>query len=659
MAEPLNIDVTIQADYLRRLTRTRPVMALAELIWNGLDADAQTVRVEIEDNGLSGIRTLRVVDDGHGIDFAKVEALFSKLGGSWKEKTQRSPTLGRVLHGQVGHGRFRAFALGHRVTWRTVYKASSGSFQAYTIAASEADPRRFVCSQTEDVNARRTGTTVEITNSNLLVSDLTSSAATGTLDALFATYLKNYNVDVIVHAHKLDPSSSIDDRTSISLGAHTDGQGVSHEAELEIVEWKAPRERSIYLCDKDGFVLAKRPYTIRTPGFEISGYVKSQMIRNAYEAGTVDLDFTQGLQPLIDKVQVKTKEHFKIRDEERDTEYLEQLKAEGSYPYSDEDKSPPTLLARSAFDLVATTVARHAPWFLKSDLEARKLALSLMKTALAGDAQQISKILMSVMKLPKAKAEDLSELMDAVSLETTIELAQRMARRVELLRGLKYLILDPNQKFTIAERNQLHPIVAKNCWLFGEEFALSLSEAYLDTVVKQTLKTMGVDETKVDPVRKASGGRGRIDLLLSSELQGGVDRKSFLIVELKAPDVTVGKKEYDQVREYASALARSSSFVTEKTEWTFVLVGRKFDAFVEDERHPSDRPVGCAFRSSRPQYTVWVKSWAEVFNDNEARLKNFIEGIDRTQFGEESIELIKKLYARYLPRHMSVLESVQ
>jgi hypothetical protein len=41
-----------------------------------------------------------------------------------------------------------------------------------------------------------------------------------------------------------------------------------------------------------------------------------------------------------------------------------------------------------------------------------------------------------------------------------------------------------------------------------------------------------------------------------------------------------------------------------------------------------------------------------VFDENEARLKNFIEGIDRTQFGEESVELIKKLYSRYLPRHI-------
>ena len=37
--------VEVQSDFLEKITRAKPVQALAELIWNGLDADAARVSV--------------------------------------------------------------------------------------------------------------------------------------------------------------------------------------------------------------------------------------------------------------------------------------------------------------------------------------------------------------------------------------------------------------------------------------------------------------------------------------------------------------------------------------------------------------------------------------------------------------------------------------
>jgi hypothetical protein len=42
------IELQVQEDFLDRLATTRPVQALAELIWNALDADAKHVRVEFD-----------------------------------------------------------------------------------------------------------------------------------------------------------------------------------------------------------------------------------------------------------------------------------------------------------------------------------------------------------------------------------------------------------------------------------------------------------------------------------------------------------------------------------------------------------------------------------------------------------------------------------
>jgi signal transduction histidine kinase len=76
--------VEVQDDHLNRISQVRkPVLAVAELIWNAVDADADHVSVFLEDDQLGdGIGAIQVVDDGHGIPHADAEGLFSRLGGS-------------------------------------------------------------------------------------------------------------------------------------------------------------------------------------------------------------------------------------------------------------------------------------------------------------------------------------------------------------------------------------------------------------------------------------------------------------------------------------------------------------------------------------------------------------------------------------------------
>ena len=39
--------VEVQPDFLERQTKANPVQAVAELIWNGLDADATRIHVQL------------------------------------------------------------------------------------------------------------------------------------------------------------------------------------------------------------------------------------------------------------------------------------------------------------------------------------------------------------------------------------------------------------------------------------------------------------------------------------------------------------------------------------------------------------------------------------------------------------------------------------
>jgi len=45
-----HVKVEIEEDFMARQTRAEPIQALAELIWNSVDADASRITVEFEFN---------------------------------------------------------------------------------------------------------------------------------------------------------------------------------------------------------------------------------------------------------------------------------------------------------------------------------------------------------------------------------------------------------------------------------------------------------------------------------------------------------------------------------------------------------------------------------------------------------------------------------
>ena len=129
-----DIYVQARADHVASLASAAPLSAIEELVWNALDADAREVQIDLVQNSLGGVDAIRVSDDGCGIDIIKAEDTFGSLGGSWKMSgASLTATYGRRLHGRHGRGRFKAFALGTHVEWRTTMKAGD-ALLSYTLS---------------------------------------------------------------------------------------------------------------------------------------------------------------------------------------------------------------------------------------------------------------------------------------------------------------------------------------------------------------------------------------------------------------------------------------------------------------------------------------------------------------------------------------------
>jgi hypothetical protein len=133
--------VEVQSDFLEKITRAKPVHAVAEFIWNSLDADATAVDVMIEHNPLGGMSQIIVRDNGTGIDFETAPELFRKLGGSWKRSGAITKKSGRFLHGQDGRGRFKVFGLGDIAEWDVTY-GKGNMLWAFKVPDDGQQPQR-------------------------------------------------------------------------------------------------------------------------------------------------------------------------------------------------------------------------------------------------------------------------------------------------------------------------------------------------------------------------------------------------------------------------------------------------------------------------------------------------------------------------------------
>jgi Histidine kinase-, DNA gyrase B-, and HSP90-like ATPase len=137
------IKVVAQRDAFLRIARARPLTAIAELIWNSLDADANNVSIYFDEKEL-GLRGIIIEDDGLGSTPEDAREFFRRLGGSWKKAGARTVKHGRVLHGSQGQGRYKALSVGRSITWTYYYREADDVFEfALSILGDDPSQVRY------------------------------------------------------------------------------------------------------------------------------------------------------------------------------------------------------------------------------------------------------------------------------------------------------------------------------------------------------------------------------------------------------------------------------------------------------------------------------------------------------------------------------------
>lgn len=650
------VTVKVQDDHVESLAHVKkPILAIAELVWNGLDANANEVKVTLNRNSMGGIESVVVTDNGHGLPDAEVVEAFGNLGGSWKKKTRTTRRTERLLHGKAGKGRFRAFALGKVVRWKTRYE-SNGQVFTYEITGHSDRLLEFEIGNVRPAKGKKTGTEVEVSEMQKEFRKLEGKEAHQEIIEHFSLYMSLYEeVKIKYDGVQIDPSEAMESRADYELSEIELESGERITANLTIIEWKNETSRKLYLCDKNGLTYYDVPPGIHAPGFYFTGHLKTDLVRDLdgrglliYEEGHPDL------KSVLEAAKEKLREHFKKRGIEVAGKVVEHWKKEKVYPYKGEAKDVIERSKRQVFDLCAINLPKYLPDFEEADFKSKRLSLRLLRHALETSPSAARRILGEVLDLPEDKQEEFARLLEETSLEAIISASKIVADRLDFLTGLEILVFDPKSKEQLLERRQLHRIIAEHTWLFGEEFNLTVDDKSLTEVLRKHLESGGREIAIDEPVRREDGSEGIVDLMLSRRIPlPRADEREHLIIEMKRPKKKIDGKAVAQVREYAFAIAEDERFKDVTTRWTFWAVSNDISTNVRREAKQQGRPEGVLYADDEGKMTIWVKTWGQIVNEAKGRLNFFQDRLQYSARDETALEYLRREYERHLPGCLS------
>lgn len=603
------------------------------MVWNAFDEDAKTVRIQIENNGLGAAETIKVEDDGNGMNAERAQSAFSKVGDSWKLMPGTRSDGGRPVHGRLGRGRYAAFSLGDSVNWvSTSWAVENGTLATIQITGSHSNLDRFQIVELPP-ESDACGTRVIIGNitPEAIAAFDKPEALRQRLLTEFALHLqRHHDFEIDFLGAALDPSAVIAESVDLDIDLP---DGVPGPAILTIIEWTLHDvERRLYLCRTDGTVVAEMPPGIQAPGAEFTAYIAWDGFTHDHNL-LMEGDIESPAGRVVEAARTTLRAHLLEAGRQREAKTIARWIKEGVYPYKSEPTNQVEKATRDTFNIVAMVTARTVDE--SKSQSSKALALSLLKETFESDPEALLPILKQFSQLPAARIDELREILEHTTLAQLISMGKEVGGRIDFLHGLNALLFDRAIKRKMLERRQLHRILAHETWLFGEGWSLTGDDERLTHVLKKFLNKLGADVELAgdEPVLRADGSDGIPDLVLGRRLETRENHYSHLVVELKRPSHTLNDDDINQLRSYASAITKDERFDQPNSTWEFWLVGNETNDAVNEQREQQNLPFGVVQNGKK--YRLIVRTWAEIIGDAEHRL-NFVQQSLQYESGRDS-----------------------
>ncbi len=616
--------------------------AFKELINNSLQAGAKNIYINIEYNDSllvkSKIEKITILDDGVGVPISEFKQRILQIGTNVKERGQ-------------GVGRFSSFQIGELMKLETVgFDSSIQKYSKVIFGMDTTDLEDIELEKTElkvdyEYLAEKKNNTyykVEIeqlhhnkqqkaAKRNQITNDFMQQ---NLAQKVFENYpFEIFNDKVIFHINgeTLNKHNFVLEKPFSQKVDHQDKKQNTHLLNFYFYNISSPlnKVKVFFQTDNAGIKSVAHEFTFSsdwyTPDLGTwfiyidSDFFDIDLFRN------LDLEALgeDEIKNLKDKVRDTLNNFFKSRNKKFE-KFVTTLENDSYYPYK--ESSAASKSQEIVFKKVAYLLEDQHHLITKNDT-IRNFLYPLLDKAISDG--NIEYIFSKVLALSDENLQKFKSLLQKTDLEDVVHFNSQVAEKVEFLEFLHEIIYG-NVGSVLKERSQLHKIVEKELWLFGENYN-GTPHLWSDRKIGNILNEIRTKFLCYSPTENddnlidISGNLNDItDLFFYNEKITDNDIKEIMVVELKAPNCSISQKELNQIDRYAFTIEENSALPTDKVKYKLLLISSKLNSYakskIKSQREMYPEHPFLYDRKTGKNIEVYVMEWSELIELNKRKL---------------------------------------
>jgi hypothetical protein len=614
--------------------------ALCELINNSIQANAKEIKIEIDlvspdDPSPYACTEYRIIDNGDGVSSSEFEQKILEIATD-------------VKHGGKGIGRFAAFQIGATVSIETTafdrqikkYTNTAVTLNANSLLIKDLSKYEFDIATTDlekksaaayyKISIKDFWDKVETENNPKKV--FTNKLLPGKLEeALFLKYstlIITDKITFVINGIKLAKENFlVGEPETDDFNFEFSDNTISNIA-LEYIHYKGKNKNIIlsYRVDNNGIKLSGFEDLIGFDYPDDNAWLvhidsdkftpKSDILRNLSFDG-MDPDLAK----LKDEVRAVVREFIKEKHEDY-FKFKHTLTTDRYYPYQNTSTSGAKEIA---FNQIAFLIETDYSILQKKET-IRQVVYPLLDKAISNsDNHDLEDILKAITALDNDRVKKFKELLENVALSEVIRFSNDIYKKEQFLDFLHQIIYGEVSDHLL-ERKQLHRIIEKNLWLFGEEYA-NAPNLFSDTQLKKSLEDLHYKHFEFREDKNDINYYEDItdkeildipDLFFYNERLMNNSNREIMIVELKAPRVKISQREINQVERYMFDIEQLDKF-SGSLKYKIILVSSGFSKMGESLIGENDNSTFYR-KSNRKNIEIHVMKWSDIITSNKQRL---------------------------------------
>jgi hypothetical protein len=623
------------------LTRYRDTFtAFCELLNNSLQAKATRIDLVIDYSAgslqMAPFTRIELTDNGQGVAASEFEDKILLIGTNVKKDGQ-------------GVGRFGALQLGEKMTIDTIAfddaghhftrihfpldsSAISSSLSKvqleYDVEVLKKKANPYYKVTIEKLHHLRQG---KVLPRNKISEKFKPDAIRHAIFEKYPLQIFHREVHFTINGADLDPADFVIGQPTLKKTLYVDIKGTEHPFDVHFYQVKSTlnKVKVFFYMNHAGVKAVAHEFTYTsdwyTPDLGTwfiyldSSFFNSDLFRN------IDLDSLgdEEIKNLKEFIKDIVNDFFKAHNK-RFEKFIVQLEKDSAYPASFD--TPMAQSRELLFQKIAYIVEDEYKLMDQKNEKIRGLFYSLIDKALANG--HVEEVFTKVVQLSDPNMQKFHQLLEQTELENVIAFSSAVAAKLQFIDFL-YELTYGDIASVLLERSQLHKIIEKELWLFGEAYNGSphlWSDKKIGNILEELRdKYLNYLPSKEDEnlITGTEGLDNITDLFFFSEKILDNEDKEIMVVELKSPRCAIGKKELQQIDEYAFTVENYPGLPRENTRYKFILISSRLTPYAKSKMKSSREKYKIPFlydRKAEKNIEVLVIEWGELIELNKRKL---------------------------------------